>query len=531
MSVISSSSAVPRRHGWQRPLHPLQIVGISVFFFLVAAFYCFLGLFVGHRIAEITVNTVFSFAALSVALLFIRCSAIDPGDRTRFRFRKKKKRKPNVPIGLSDLNYKFIFSRILLRFFKRIERKILRTCIRRKYVLDEPWNNKVHMELPLLIPFPLILEEDDSLAPNPKQDDNDISFCSLCDFEVNRYSKHCRTCNRCVEGFDHHCRWLNNCVGKKNYTSFILLMIFVLIMLVVQGGTAVAVFVRCFADSKGIEEELITRHYVKFPRGLLAALSVVLVLVTTYSTAALGQLFFFHVLLIRKGISTYDYILAMKEENQSMEIESLEDSDLSSDDDNDDEGYSDWDSPEKKPTFISRIIACKDGKNPEKLAIRIDGEAAEESSLSDVSNKKQGFRASIDPWKLINLSREKALLAREKLLKQKPIVDSDPLKPLPLEIKSGPLMKLDNKDREAAGFGLIAKGVAVRGQFSSSPRRRLSSSPKPQHHHAIITSVPSPKHNRYRSDFDLKLTQVSRELETYISRQVLCSVLKNDSPR
>ncbi|PIN20104.1 DHHC-type Zn-finger protein [Handroanthus impetiginosus] len=504
MSIPSSAT---RRHGWQRPLHPLQIVGMSVFCFLVAAFYCFLGLFLGHRIAEITVNSVYSFAAFSAALLFIRCAATDPGDKTRFRFRKKK-RKGNS-IGLSKLNYGSIFSRILLRFFKKMERKILRTCIRRKYL--DPWNSRIQMEP--LIPFPLVLE--DSIAPNPK--DDDISFCALCDFEVNKYSKHCRTCNRCVEGFDHHCRWLNNCVGKKNYTTFILLMIFVLIMLVVEGGTAIAVFVRCFADSKGIEHELHRRHYVKFPRGVLAALSVMLVLLTTYSTAALGQLFFFHVLLIRKGISTYEYILAMKEENQAMELESFEDSDFSSSDDE----STDLDSPEKPP-FISRIT-CKDGKmqqNPQKLAIRIDGE----SESSSVLNKKQGFRASIDPWKLINLSREKALLAaekaREKLVKNQTMVESDPLKPLPLEIKSGPLVKPD-KD-----LGLTKGGRLLNspGQFSS-PRRRLSCSPG---------TVPSPKH-RYRSDFDLKLTQVSRELESYISRQVLCSVLKNDgdeaSPR
>ncbi|KAL6515875.1 hypothetical protein OROGR_019180 [Orobanche gracilis] len=516
MSIIAT-----RRHGWQRPLHPLQIVGISVFCFLVAAFYCLIGLFLGHRIAEIAVNTVFSLAALSVALLFIRCAATDPSDKIRSRFRKKKRKGTpssssssgnSSAVGVSkqqqQLNYGYIFGRILLRFFKRVERKILKTFIRRKYL--DPWNNRIQIE-PLIIPFPLVLlhhDDDSSLTPHPKKDvhdDDDVSFCSLCDFEVNRYSKHCRTCNRCVEGFDHHCRWLNNCIGKKNYTTFILLMMFVLIMLIVEGGAAIAVFVRCFADSNGIQRELSSRHYHKFPRGLLAALS---------------------------GISTYDYILAMKEENMSMELESsLEDS---SDDDDDEEDITD--SPQKSAGCILQITCIQ---NPQKLAIRIDGDADSSSILN--KKRQNGFRASIDPWKLINLSREKALTAaekaREKLRGQ--------LKPLPLETRSGPHMKSDIDLVAAASKGLgltpsVAKGMLLnspRQISSSSPRRRgLTCSPPVLQQH--VNSVPpSPKHGntRYRSDFDSKLTQFSREGNTCISKQVLCSVWKNEghqsSPR
>jgi palmitoyltransferase len=56
-------------------------------------------------------------------------------------------------------------------------------------------------------------------------------------------------------------------------------------------------------------------------------------------------------LICLKGMRTYDYILAMREENEAMELESLDDSDLSSDD------SIDFDSPEK-PTLMSRIL-CK----------------------------------------------------------------------------------------------------------------------------------------------------------------------------
>ncbi|KAL3652980.1 hypothetical protein CASFOL_002661 [Castilleja foliolosa] len=524
-------SIATRRHGWQRPLHPLQIVGISIFCFLVAAFYCFVGLFLGSRIAEITVNAVFSFSVLSVGLLFIRCSATDPSDKIRLRFRKKKQKGSN---GVLKLRYGYIFSRILLRFFKRVERKILRTCIRRKYLVD-PWNSKIQIEPFIPIPFVLLDNDNHSFAPDPK--DEDVSFCSLCNFEVNKHSKHCRTCNRCVEGFDHHCRWLNNCVGKKNYTTFILLMIFVLIMLVVEGGAAIAVFVRCFADRNGIEHELYRIRYVRFPRGLLAAISVLLFLLTTYSTAALGQLFFFHVLLIRKGISTYDYILAMKEASFSMELDStLEDSwsDLSSSDDDEYDTTIDSDSPQKPASYISHII-CKDGKtpqSPQKLAIRIDGEKNE---------KPSGFRATIDPWKLINLSREKVLIAADKA-REKLAVNhketSDSMKPLPLETRSGPLiMKPDKELTASKGLDLTPAAITKGMMVLSSPRRRLSCSPTIHRHlqQQQANVVPSPKQSRYSSDFDLKLTQVSTELETYVSKQMLCSVLRNEgresSPR
>ncbi|KAJ9543136.1 hypothetical protein OSB04_022843 [Centaurea solstitialis] len=494
-----------RRHGWQLPLHPLQVVGMFIYGFLVASFYSFLGLFVGARTAVIVVTSVFSFTAVAVMFLFVRCTAIDPSDKTNFK-RKNKNKKKGMSNNSSQLNYGFILGHIVMRLFTRIERKILRRFIKRKYL--DPLSTTAQME-PLL-PFPLVIK-DDSVSPDPIQDD--ISYCVLCDYQVKKHSKHCRTCNRCVEGFDHHCRWLNNCVGKKNYRTFILLLISVLLMLMIEGGTAIAVFVRCFTDAQGMDRELVRKLHFHFPRGVLSAICVLLVLLTAYGSAALGQLFFFHVVLIRKGMRTYDYIMAMKEENELLdELEMSEDSDFEESIDSDS-------SPEKTrcggSTTMCReekIAVAEADEKQQILCVRIDSEPT-------VAKKQGGgFRASISPWKLIKMSREKAVLAadkaRERFMRQKAIGGEDgPLKPLPLETKSGPSNIIIDRNNKTPI--VVVKGV-------SSPRRRFSVSPSPKQQHQ--------QNNKYKSNFDLKLTEVSKELDTYISRQVLCSVLKESSP-
>lgn len=46
------------------------------------------------------------------------------------------------------------------------------------------------------------------------------------------------------------------------------------LQLIIEGGTAIAIFVRCFADKKGIERELAKKLDTRFPRGVLATISV-----------------------------------------------------------------------------------------------------------------------------------------------------------------------------------------------------------------------------------------------------------------
>lgn len=111
----------------------------------------------------------------SVIALFVRCTAIDPTDKTSAKKRRRAKSKG----VLMKLRVKVVLSQVVVRFFRRLERKILRNFIRRTYL--DPWKSSVQLE-PLL-PFPLVMK-DDAVTPDPKEEEDDISYCSLCDLEV-----------------------------------------------------------------------------------------------------------------------------------------------------------------------------------------------------------------------------------------------------------------------------------------------------------------------------------------------------------
>ncbi|KAF8394749.1 hypothetical protein HHK36_020966 [Tetracentron sinense] len=130
----------------------------------------------------------------------------------------------------------------------------------------------------------------------------------LLDFVKKHSKQYCRSCNRCVDGFDYHCK--------------------------------------CFADSKGIRASDGDKTPYRVPKRN-SCYTVFLVLRNGVQFSTLRHLFFFHMVLIRKGMRTYDYILAMKEVNQSLEVEPFKELDFYSDES---------DSPEK-PTFISNFAS------------------------------------------------------------------------------------------------------------------------------------------------------------------------------
>ncbi|XP_044488864.1 probable protein S-acyltransferase 22 isoform X2 [Mangifera indica] len=144
-------------------------------------------------------------------------------------------------------------------------------------------------------------------------------YCSLCEVEVFKYSKHCRVCDKCVDRFDHHCRWLNNCIGKRNYRQFFTLMVSALVLLILQWSTGILVLICCFLERKRFSVDISTKLGSSFSLAPFVIVVAVCTILAMIATLPLAQLFFFHILLIKKGISTYDYIIALREQEQEQQ--------------------------------------------------------------------------------------------------------------------------------------------------------------------------------------------------------------------
>ena len=156
-------------------------------------------------------------------------------------------------------------------------------------------------------------------AVDPADDDDDDDdeaglFCQLCDRNVHAGSKHRRACDKCVAHFDHHRKWLNNCVGARNYHSFFALVATVLWQ--VLGQLCAGAWLLAWVSRNPARADALLDDDARFPSHLTrlefqAALAAYLLLCVCLGYLV-GDLFAFHVLLIRRGMTTYEYIVSRR---------------------------------------------------------------------------------------------------------------------------------------------------------------------------------------------------------------------------
>lgn len=155
--------------------------------------------------------------------------------------------------------------------------------------------------------------------------------CHVCDVDVSAKSKHCGTCNKCVCGFDHHCKWLNNCVGERNYWLFLNSVLSAILGLGLLLLVAFYVFVEFFVDPTVLRSDQhfdalrnhMDRWLVFLPASpvetrapAILVTAGIFILLSLVTVILLGHLLTFHIYLLWHKLTTYEYILQQRPQQQ-----------------------------------------------------------------------------------------------------------------------------------------------------------------------------------------------------------------------
>ena len=187
--------------------------------------------------------------------------------------------------------------------------------LRRKSLEERRRNGEVTEESP-----------EDIAMPTPTIRDVDVRYCLRCERDVHYNTKHCMVCNRCCARFDHHCKWLNNCVGGQNYTAFVWFVTVSLFGVVAYTALGAYHIVQYAVDDETMKIAL----HNTFNSGesgpahiIVISIMCVVELLGIVAVGLLAHLLIIHIYLIRRGITTYAWILE-KRATQTEEQEERE---------------------------------------------------------------------------------------------------------------------------------------------------------------------------------------------------------------
>ncbi|KAI3745597.1 hypothetical protein L6452_07998 [Arctium lappa] len=453
-----------RRHGWELPAHTFQVVAITVYFLLAVAFYAFFSPFLGKEIYEHVAIGVYSFLALGVFVLYVRCTAIDPADPGILiePVRASPNRSNNgseVPGNASSVG------------------EPSKTGFQNGGIYDNG-NSGCCSKVSGVVCGCIVKEDCRNDEEMQLGGEEEALFCTLCNAEVRKFSKHCRSCDKCVDGFDHHCRWLNNCVGRKNYFTFVCLMAVGLVWLTFECGVGIAVLVRCFVEKRATEDQIADRLGDGFSRAPFATVVAICTVVSFLATIPLGELFFFHIILIRKGITTYEYVVAMRTQSEppGPSLDGMDQQSLQS-----------------SPT--SSAVTAISGRSSLGLGLQYKGAWCTPPRI--FMDHQDEVIPHLEPGRLPSTVDPDAVLDKGKRLPQRPV-----------RISAWKLVKLDSTEAMKAGAKARASSSVLRPLASkhnqydadhlSSSNVSIKSSPNSSHHrfHDSKSSYPPSRASR-----------------------------------
>lgn len=140
------------------------------------------------------------------------------------------------------------------------------------------------------------------------QDESENIYCYVCEKAVNKTSKHCKFCRKCITAFDHHCKWLNTCIGEANYRYFLAAVFGITVTTTVSLALSMAYVIESWAYSDRIE----CRGEESYMAITLLGTRVVAIISTVFLlplVAMVYQLAGFHIMLVSKDLTTYEYII------------------------------------------------------------------------------------------------------------------------------------------------------------------------------------------------------------------------------
>ncbi|CAJ2679737.1 unnamed protein product [Trifolium pratense] len=472
-----------RKHGWQLPAHTFQVVAITVFCLLVIAFYAFLAPFVGGHILEYIFIGVYSPVALIVFILYVRCTAInpaDPGIMSKFDPRvvnrfdsahgllgKHQSSERDVAAGGHSSPSSAASKRSITNMSKKS------SVEDPERVQDSRYQNNPNSCDAIGRIFCILFSHEDCRKQEETADEQgggeDALFCTLCNSE-----------------------------------------------LVIEAGVGIAVLVRFFVNKRGMESEIIDRLGNGFSRPPFAAVVVVCTAVSVLACVPLGELFFFHMILIRKGITTYEYVVAMRAMSEAPAGASL-DGDLQnalySPTGSATTGLSGgsslglqykgaWCTPPR--VFVDYQDEVVPHLDPGMLPSTVDPDAA---GFAERGQKMPKRAVRISAWKLAKLDSQEAVKAAAKARASSSVLRPvDSHRPLDAELSSSGNMSIRSSMSAETGINkeiknelrlspvrnLIAPSQGSRDEYETGTQS-MSSFSSPSHVQEAVTLSPLPQ--------------------------------------